>query len=69
MAVDKTRSTDPEDYQNLAQAVGAMSKTFADGHVIPFHEHQRDQLLYAISEIMRLRTEREAWIVPRDNAV
>ena len=58
MAVDTTRSTDPEDYQNLPQAVGAMSKVFADGYVIPLHQHQRDQLLYGISGIMRLRTER-----------
>ena len=64
-----TRSTDPEDYQNLPQAVGAMSKVFADGYVIPLHQHQRDQLLYGISGIMRLRTERAAWIVPRDSAV
>jgi AraC-like DNA-binding protein/quercetin dioxygenase-like cupin family protein len=69
MAVDTTRSTDPEDYQNLPQAVGAMSKVFADGYVIPLHQHQRDQLLYGISGIMRLRSEREAWIVPRDRAV
>lgn len=64
-----TRSTDPEDYQNLPQAVGAMSKVFADGYVIPLHQHQRDQLLFGISGIMRLRTKREAWIVPRDSAV
>lgn len=69
MAVATTRSTDPKDYQNLPQAVGAMSKVFADGYVIPLHQHQRDQLLYGISGIMRLRTEREAWIVPRDSAV
>ena len=69
MAAETTRSTDPEDYQNLPQAVGAMSKTFADGHVIPLHQHQRDQLLYGISGIMRMRTNREAWIVPRDSAV
>ena len=41
MAVDATCSTDPEDYQNLPQAVGAMSKVFADGYVIPLHQHQR----------------------------
>lgn len=67
--MDPTRSTDPEDYQDLPQAVGAMSKTFADGHVIPLHEHQRDQLLYAIHGIMRLRTHDTAWIVPRNSAV
>ena len=69
MTGNAVRSTDPDDFQGLPQAVGAMSKVFADGHVIPPHRHQRDQLLYGISGIMRLRTEREAWIVPRDSAV
>ena len=69
MAVHKARSTDPRDYQHLPQAIGAMSKSFAPGFVIPLHEHERDQLLYAISGIMRLRTEREAWIVPPEGAV
>lgn len=69
MAIQKTRSTDPRDYQDLPQAIGMMSKSFADGFVIPLHEHQRDQLLYATNGIMRLRTEQEAWIVPRDSAV
>lgn len=69
MTSRKEHSTDPLDYQDLPQTIGAMSKTFADGFVIPLHEHERDQLLYAISGIMRLRTEREAWIVPADGAV
>ncbi len=69
MATHTHRSIDPEDYQDLPQAVGAMSKAFADGHVIPLHRHRRDQLLYAISGIMRMRTEREAWIVPRNSAI
>lgn len=69
MTVDANRSTDPDDYQDLPQTVGAMSKRFPDGHVIPVHRHRRDQLLYGISGIMRLRTEHEAWIVPRGSAV
>lgn len=63
------RSSDPSDYQDLPQSIGAMSKSFEDGFVIPFHEHERDQLLYAIRGIMRLNTEQEAWIVPPDRAV
>ena len=63
------RSTNPDDYQNLPQAIGVMAKSFADGFEIPLHEHARDQLLHATSGIMRLRTEQEAWIVPRDSAV
>ncbi len=69
MIVSPSRSTDPDDYQDLPQAIGAMSKQFADGFVIPLHEHERDQLLYAPSGIMRLRTRSDAWIVPRDSAV
>jgi AraC-like DNA-binding protein/mannose-6-phosphate isomerase-like protein (cupin superfamily) len=69
MAMSKRHSTDPDDYQKLPQAIGAMSKGFSDGFVIDMHEHERDQLLYATSGIMRLRTEGEAWIVPRDGAV
>jgi len=69
MTRQHTRSTDPQDYQDLPQAIGAMSKRFADGHVIPLHSHARDQLLYAMRGIMRLRTEHEAWVVPPDGAV
>lgn len=68
MPAQEKRSTNPLEFQNLPQAIGAMSKSFADGHVIAPHDHDRDQLLYATSGIMRLRTEREAWIVPPDRA-
>ena len=63
------RSTDPLDYQNLPQSIGAMPKSYSDGHVIALHHHERDQLLYAIRGTMRLRTEQEAWIVPPAGAI
>ena len=69
MTPKSTRSTDPADYQDLHQAVGAMSKAFADGWEIPLHSHARDQLLFASRGIMRLRTRRNAWVVPRNSAV
>ena len=69
MAKSSTRSTDPKDYQNLKQAIGAMSKVFADGWEIPLHHHARDQLLFAARGVMRLRTDRDAWIVPLNSAV
>lgn len=69
MVGNVTRSTDPQDYQDLPQAIGVMSKAFADGWEIPLHNHARDQLLFATRGIMRLRTARSAWIVPRDCAV
>jgi AraC-like DNA-binding protein len=63
------RSTDSDDYQTIPRAVAAMAKSYPDGHEIEAHHHRRDQLLYAVSGIMRVRTEREAWIVPPDRAV
>ena len=65
----KPRSTDPRDYQRVARPFAAMAKSFADGFEIAPHSHQRDQLIYAVSGLMRVRTEHEAWIVPPDRAV
>lgn len=69
MSPEQSRSTDPLDYQMLAQPVAAMSKDFADGFVIAPHCHARDQLLYAVSGTMRITTAGDAWIVPPDRAV
>lgn len=63
------RSIDPDDYQALPCAVAAMAKTFPDGSATRSHAHRRDQLIYAVSGVMRVRTDREAWIVPPDRAV
>ncbi len=63
------RSTDPNDYQDVPRPLAGMAKSFTDGHEIGLHHHRRDQLLYAVSGVMRIRTEREAWIVPPDRAV
>ena len=65
----KLRSTDPKDFQELSQPIGAMSKKFDDGSEIPLHTHARDQLLYARNGVMRLLTERDAWVVPPDRAI
>jgi len=63
------RSTDPRDYQRVARPFVAMAKSFVDGFEIEPHHHARDQLIYAVSGLMRVRTAREAWIVPPDRAV
>jgi AraC-like DNA-binding protein/mannose-6-phosphate isomerase-like protein (cupin superfamily) len=63
------RSTDASDYQDLMQPIGAMAKYFDDGFSIPLHHHDRDQLLYAVSGVMRLRTTQDAWVIPSDRAV
>ncbi|MEO1161531.1 MAG: AraC family ligand binding domain-containing protein, partial [Pseudomonadota bacterium] len=68
MSIATSRSTNPGDYQNLPQPIVVLIKSFADGFAIPPHQHERDQLLYAINGVMRLRTQRDAWIVPPDGA-
>ncbi|MEM7635771.1 MAG: helix-turn-helix transcriptional regulator [Pseudomonadota bacterium] len=68
MTIASPRSTNPDDYQDLEQPIVVLAKSFADGHFIAPHEHQRDQLLYATSGVMRLRTQHDAWMVPPDGA-
>jgi AraC-like DNA-binding protein len=63
------RSQNPADLQSVPRPLAAMTKAFAAGHVIPAHSHARDQLLYAVAGMMRVRTEGDAWIVPPDRAV
>src|SRR5262249_60089790 len=63
------RSTDPDDYQNVPRPIAAMAKKFPPGFEIAPHAHARDQLLYAVSGVMRIQTDTEAWIVPPDRAV
>ncbi|MGG6496367.1 UNVERIFIED_CONTAM: cupin domain-containing protein, partial [Bacteroidetes bacterium 56_B9] len=43
--------------------------SFKDGFEIEPHHHARDQLVYAVTGVMRVRTADEAWIVPPDRAV
>ena len=64
-----SRSTNADDYQKVPRPIAAMSKTFKDGFEIAPHHHSRDQFLYSVTGLMRVRTRAEAWIVPPDRAV
>lgn len=63
------RSSEPSDFQEIPQAIAAMAKVFFDGTTISLHSHKRHQLLYALSGVMRLQTERSSLMVPPDRAV
>lgn len=63
------RSTNPDDYQELPVAVAVMEKHFPTAFVIAPHAHQRDQLLYAASGTMQIRTATHNWIVPPERAL
>ena len=64
-----TRSTNPEDYQSLSVDVAVMQKRFPPDYVIAPHSHRRDQLIYAATGTMRVRTTTHSWIVPTERAL
>jgi AraC-like DNA-binding protein len=63
------RSTDAADYQHVPRPVAAMPKEFAAGHVIPPHSHERAQLVFAQSGVMRVTTAEGVWVVPPNRAL
>lgn len=63
------KSTNEQDYQHLPHDVTAMPKDFPDGHIIASHHHLRDQLLFAISGVMRITAGLNAWVLPPDRAL
>lgn len=65
----EARSVDPLDYQRVPRAVAAMAKSFADGHLIEMHHHDRAQLVYAVSGVMTIDTAAGSWLVPPDRAL
>jgi len=67
--MNPARSTDPQDYQNVPRCVAAMAKSFADREETGAHAHPRDQLIHAVSGVMRVDTAAATWIVPPGRAL
>ncbi len=63
------RSTDAEDYQEVARPLSVMAKDFAAGHDIPLHRHRRAQLIFAAQGVMAVRTPLGSWVVPPHRAL
>src|ERR1700686_5797889 len=53
----------------LLAEMASVSADLDDGHVIPEHSHPEDQLLFASSGVMTLRTKQGVWVVPPLRAV
>lgn len=53
----------------LLGELASVSADFANGHVIAEHSHPEDQLLFASSGVMTLRTKQGVWVVPPLRAV
>jgi AraC-like DNA-binding protein len=65
----RSRSTIAGDYQHVPRPLAAMARSLEHGHRIDFHDHVRDQLLYAVEGTMRIETADDMWTVPPDRAV
>ena len=66
----KADLSDPvEEITKVPRPIVAMAKEFPNGHLIPFHQHDRSQLLYASSGVMTVTTLKGLWVVPPLRAV
>lgn len=54
---------------NIPRPIVAMAKDFPSGHLIPFHQHDRSQFLYASAGVMTVTTAKGIWVVPPFRAV
>ena len=58
-----------EDFTSIPRPIVAMAYDYPSGHLIPFHQHERSQFLYASSGVMTVTTNLGIWVVPPLRAV
>jgi AraC-like DNA-binding protein len=63
------KSTNRFDYQNAAVPLGVMPKNYPDGFDVGIHQHDRGQLIYAISGLMKVSTAAGQWLIPPQHAL
>ena len=64
-----TRSTDPQDYQDVPRPLGVLVRDLPDHQVTRWHTHKRAQFVYAASGAMLVRTREATWVIPPQRAV
>ena len=64
-----TRSTDPDDYQDVPRPLGVLARDVPDHQITRWHSHKRAQLVYAASGVMLVRTREGEWVIPPQRAV
>lgn len=65
----RTTEVDIEALEALPRPVAAFAHDYPPGELIPPHRHDRAQLLFAASGVMRVRTGQGFWVVPPNRAV
>ncbi|MFJ6015135.1 AraC family transcriptional regulator [Streptomyces sp. NPDC092952] len=58
-----------DEVDGFDRAVLAIGTDYPPGHLLPYHEHRRAQVLYAATGVMEVSTAEGAWTVPPDRAV
>src|SRR6185295_18704148 len=64
-----TRSTNPQDYQDVPRPLGVLARDVPDHQITRWHTHKRAQLVYAASGAMLVRTREATWVIPPQRAV
>jgi hypothetical protein len=54
----------PKDFTRAPQPIDAKAYDYPPGHLVPFHQHEQLQLLYASSGVMTVTTDIGIWVVP-----
>ena len=54
---------------DIKPAITTLRRDYPNGHTIPLHFHNRDQLVYASRGVMTVRTGNGTWVVPPQRAV
>jgi AraC-like DNA-binding protein/quercetin dioxygenase-like cupin family protein len=66
----KVNFSDPvKEIVSVPRPIVAMALDYPNGHLIPFHQHNRSQFLYASSGVMTVTTTKGIWVVPPLRAV
>lgn len=63
------KSTNRFDYEKSANPLGVMPKDYPENYEVGSHRHDRGQLIYAISGLMRVFTDSAEWFVPPQHAL
>jgi AraC-like DNA-binding protein len=58
-----------EAYQDVPRPVGAMARDLPPAYEIPWHQHPRFQLIFAVRGVMTVDTRDATWLVPPQRAV
>jgi len=65
----ESKSNEPVDYQYVSRDVTGMPRDQSAGSYNEPHHHVRGQLLYAVSGLMKVKTEHGLWLVPPNKAL